>query len=148
MRSKQHSFIAQLSARVQEVYYFASLLSLCTGVSYKLTEQLMWKTMNTYAVIINTKTDRKPKEIKHGAVKKKTKISFFFCFELNSVKSHLHTHTHKEFAHKPVFVLGRVVAQHHTACCVLQPIKPSLKYIMLTRTGSRFLHLDSSDQSE
>lgn len=41
VRSKQHSFIAQLSARVQEVYYFASLLSLCTGVSYKLTEQLM-----------------------------------------------------------------------------------------------------------
>lgn len=96
MRSKQHSFIAQLSARVQEVYYFASLLSLCTGVSYKLTEQLMWKTMNTYTVIINTKTDRKSKEIKHGAVKKEV----FFCFVLNS-KSHWRTRTHT-LAHKPV----------------------------------------------
>lgn len=41
VRSKQHCFIARRSARVQEVNNFASLLSLCTGVSYKLTEQLM-----------------------------------------------------------------------------------------------------------
>lgn len=98
VKSKQHSFIAQLSARVQEVYYFASLLSLCTGVSYKLTEQLMWKTRNKHTVI-NTKTHRKSKEIKDGAVKKK----IFFCFVLNSIKSHLHTHT-QEFAHKPINV--------------------------------------------
>lgn len=95
VRSKQHSFIAQLSARVQEVYYFASLLSLCTGVSYKLTEQLMWKTMNTYTVIINTKTDRKSKEIRHGAVVKKKKN--LFCIEFNQksfTRSHTLTHTH------------------------------------------------------
>lgn len=80
VRSKQHSFIAQLSARVQEVYNFASLLSLCTGVSYKLTEQLMLKTMQTYTVIINTKTGFKRK---HGALKKKV-----LFFVLNSTKNH------------------------------------------------------------
>ena len=84
VRSKQHSFIAQLSARVQEVYYFASLLSLCTGVSYKLTEQLMWKTMNTYTVIINTKPDRKSKKHKHGAVKKK----ILFCTDSKVIYTH------------------------------------------------------------
>lgn len=89
VRSKQHSFIAQLSARVQEVNNFASLLSLCTGVSYKLTEQLMLKTMQTYTVIINTK-NRIQKET--WCIKKKKK-SFLFCTEFHQ-KSLTRSHTH------------------------------------------------------
>ena len=117
VRSKQHSFIAQLSARVQEVYYFASLLSLCTGVSYKLTEQLMWKTMNTYTVIINTKTDRKSKEIKHGAVKKE--VFFLFCTEFNQkslTHTHTHTHTHTYTKSCKFKSVGREFAKHYKAC--------------------------------
>lgn len=68
VRPKQHSFIAQLSARVQEVYYIASLLSVCTGVSYKLTEQLMWKNYEHVYCNNKYKTGRGSKEIKHGAV--------------------------------------------------------------------------------
>lgn len=77
VRSKQHSFIAQLSARVQEVYYFASLVYRCQLHAHRAADVKNYEHIQ-YTVIINTKTDRKSKEIKHGAVKKKKNYNFLF----------------------------------------------------------------------
>lgn len=63
VRSKQHSFIAQLSARVQVCSTFLLYRPFCTD-KYKLTEQLMWKTIST-----NWKDTYRNREEKRGAAK-------------------------------------------------------------------------------
>lgn len=112
VRSKQHSFIAQLSARVQEVYYFASLVYRCQLHAHRAADVKNYEHIQ-YTVIINTKTDRKSKEIKHGAVKKKKKLQFsFYCFVLNLIKiilKHASTHIH-------LYLNCGESVEHYTAC--------------------------------
>lgn len=102
MCSKQHSFIAQLSSRLQEVYFFASKLCFCVSPVSTKTEQ--------HTETINTKIDR-------GNTVQLENDSF----------THTQTRTHTHLQYVSLFfpkMLGNLSTQGSPW---FNPIKPPLK---------------------
>lgn len=89
VRSKQHSFIAQLSARVQEVL---ALLLCCPYVQVSITSsQSSWcEKLWTHTLNNKYKNRGNQRNKTWCRLKKKLRFVFLFCTQFNR---HLHIHT-------------------------------------------------------